>query len=267
VCYDPYAKEFLSPVFRLIARNALLTKAIHWYFAERRFAGAAGEVIARTRYIDDYMMQCIGDGLEQLVIVGAGYDSRAYRCDEVKERVRVFEVDHPDTQALKKQKVLQMVGSLPEHVVYVPVEFSTEDLGQKLRDNGYDNALKTLFIWEGVTLYLTSEAVDDTLAFVANSCEGSSIIFDHIIDSVVDGSYELAAARRWKEYLDRIGEPVTFGISDSDLAERLGRMGFHRVTSVDGDSLRTYFADLNRGKKVFPFFRVVHATVAPRSQT
>ena len=78
-------------------------------------------------YIDDRLQQHLGDGLEQLVILGAGYDSRAYRFEELKKGIKVFEVDHPATQAVKKEKLQEIFQLLPDHVTYVPVDFHNEN--------------------------------------------------------------------------------------------------------------------------------------------
>jgi len=77
--YDPYAMKFLSTKYRILGKSRLLTRIVYWYRMERPFPGGSGEAIARTRYIDDYMLECIAAGIKQLVILGAGYDSRAYR--------------------------------------------------------------------------------------------------------------------------------------------------------------------------------------------
>jgi len=263
--YDPYAMKLLSTKYRIVGKNRFLTGILYWFFAKRRFPGATGEIIARTRYIDDYMLECIAAGIKQLVILGAGYDSRAYRFDELKKGVKVFEVDHPDTQMVKIEKVKRILGTLPDHVVYVSIDFSREKLDQKLSESGYERNLKTLFIWEGVTMYLTTEAVDETLAFVAeNSCEGSSIIFNYVLKSVVDGSYELKLAKKWKECLGQLGEPITFGIAEADIENFLLRRGFWQVKNVNDEFLRGYFTKLDRKQEVFPFFRIAHATVKPR---
>jgi len=96
--YDPYAKYFLSTITRIVVKSRFLTRILFWFFGERSFPGAHGNAVARTRYIDDYMLECIAAGIKQLVILGAGYDSRAYRFDELKKDIKVFAVDHPDTQ-------------------------------------------------------------------------------------------------------------------------------------------------------------------------
>jgi len=268
VCYDAYAMKFLDTRFRIVARSNSLARFVHWYFAERRIPGGFGEIVARTRYIDDYVLQCLADGIKQMVILGAGYDSRAYRFDEMRRGIKVFEVDHPDTQLLKVEKVKRILGTLPDHVVYVPVDLSREKLDKKLFDSGYQRNLKTLFIWEGVTMYVTEEAVDETMAFVVeNSGEGSSIIFDYILKSVIDTSCKLHVANKWKDYLARSGEEATFGIAEGDLENYLLQRGFCRIESVDDEFVKGYFSELNRKQATLPFFRFAHATVKPRGQT
>jgi methyltransferase (TIGR00027 family) len=224
---------------------------------------AANSVVARTRYIDDYLKACITDGIEQLVILGAGYDSRAYRFDELKTRVKVFEVDHPDTQRAKIQKVKKIFGSLPSHVVFVGLDLDERKLGEGLLESGYDKGKKTLFIWEGVTVYLTPEAIDETLAFVAqNSGKGSSIIFDYAFQSAKDAASKNGDAKKWLEAYERRGESPKFAVKDDAIEEFLSQRGFYRVESVSMESLkRTYFKGVNENRQVTHLGGIVHATV------
>ena len=262
--YDPYAKNFLCTKYRIIGKSRLLTRILYWHFFKRPFPGGSGEAIARTRYIDDYMLECIAAGIKQLVLLGAGYDSRAYRFDALKKDIKVFEVDHPDTQTLKIEKIKRILGTLPDHVVYVSIDFSREKLDQKLSESGYERNLKTLFIWEGVTMYLTAEAVDENLAFVAeNSGEGSSIIFNYMLESVVDGSDKSKMVKKLKDRLGRRGEPITFGIAEADIENYLLQRGFWQVKNVNDEFLRGYFTEVNRKQEVYPFLLIAHATVKP----
>jgi methyltransferase (TIGR00027 family) len=263
VCEDRLAKRFIGLRFGIIARSRLLTRIALWY-AERIIPGAANSVVARTRYIDDYLMQCIADGMEQLVILGAGYDSRAYRFDELKAKVRVFEVDHPNTQKAKIQKVKEIFGSLPSNVTYVGLDLDKRKLGEGLLESGYDKSKKTLFIWEGVTVYIIPEAVDETLAFVAgNSGKGSSIIFDYAFQSAFDAASENGDARKWREAYERRGEPPKFALKEDGVEEFLSKRGFYQVESVSMESLKkTYFKGPNAKRNVTNLGGVVHATVA-----
>jgi len=266
VCYDPIAQHFLSSRFTIFGRipplNAIY-KSLGFWYAERVSPGVPGYVVARTAYIDDYLRTCIHDGIKQLVILGAGYDSRAYRFEELKGKVKVFEVDHPATQKVKITKVEKAFGSLPDHVVYVAIDFDKERLDERMFQSGYDPHLKTLFIWEGVNMFITAEGVDATLGIVTRSSgEGSSIIFDYILKSVVDGTCEFEEAEKTRRACEGIGEPFTFGIEEGTVGEFLSQRGFHRVKDIGTDFLKSaYIGAKDPNRKVTRFYRVVHATV------
>ena len=150
VCYDPYAKYFLGGMYGILGKSRLLAKIAIWY-SDKVGPGAFSNKVLSTRYIDDRLKVCINDGIKQLVILGAGYDTRAYRFNDLRGKVKVFEVDHPDTQRAKMEKVKRIFGAFPEHVVYVPVDFEKEKLDRRLSESGYKKDLKTLFILEAVT--------------------------------------------------------------------------------------------------------------------
>ena len=270
VCHDPFAKDFLGPVFGAIARSRLLTRIAIW-FSERITPGMVGYIAGRVRYIDDYVKSRIDDGIEQLVILGAGYDSRAYRFDEMKGKVKVFEVDYPATQKVKMEKVKKLFGFLPDHVVYVPIDFENQKLDERLFESGYDNNLNTLFTWEGVTYYITPEGVDTTLAFVANnSGEGSSIIFDYAFQSVLDGTCGVAVVNWARKAYELIGTPLTsehprFGVEEGTIEEFLSQRGFYKVENVTGEHFESaYTKGANQNKKLWC---VVYASVSPRKQS
>jgi methyltransferase (TIGR00027 family) len=268
VCHDPYAKDFVGTKFSIMGKSRLLTKIALWY-AERVIPGGPNGVIARTRYIDDYLEACIDDGIAQLVILGAGYDSRAYRVDRLKGKTKVFEVDHPYTQRAKVEKVKKIFGFLPDDVVYVPIDLDKRKLSEGLFESGYDRNLKTLFIWEGTTQYLKAEAVDETLAFISNnSGEGSSIIFDYAFQSALDGTLHHEEAKKWRAAFERRGEPPTFGIEEEAIEEFLSSRGFFQVKNVTTESLEgSYFSGANQGRRVTRLGGIVHATVKPQEQT
>lgn len=260
VCYDPFARRFISRAFFNFGKFF-----VDIGYSEKRGPGVMGFLVARARYIDDYLQSCIDEGLEQLVILGAGYDSRAYRFEKLKGRVNVFEVDHPATQRTKMEKLEQILGHLPEHVVYVSVDFTEETLEKRLYESGYDRRLKTLFIWEGVTHYLTPEAVDNTLAFVTNnSGTGSSIIFDYIYTSLINGTYKRGEVSSMRRYRGLTGETLVFGIPEGTIEEFLQQRGFYQVRNVTGEFLkRAYFTGVNQNREVASGYAIVSATVRP----
>jgi methyltransferase (TIGR00027 family) len=171
---------------------------------QQRRARSFFAVIARTKHIDQSLQASLAEGVRQVVILGAGFDSRAYRMGPDHKDVRFFEVDSPATQEDKKQRVIRVFGSLPPNVVYVPVDFETQSLRTRLSEAGFQAGDPAFFVWEGVTMYLNAEAIDATLDYIARgTAPGSSIIFDYIPASVIDGTSsepprcERNASRRW----------------------------------------------------------------------
>jgi len=252
ICYDPYAVRFVGPETLEFARkNPEKTKAMREHY-ERLFPGLANSIRARVRYFDDFLKASIDEGLEQLVILGAGYDTRAYRIDGLKGRVKAFEVDHPLTQVVKIDKIKEIFGALPDHVAYVSVDFEMESLGRKLMEKGYDRSKKTLFIMEGLIMYIPPQAVDDMLSFIAgNSGKGSRIIFDYYSKSLVDGTDELEAAKNIRDYVIQQGEPLQFGIDDGVVPDFLAERGFSDVRIVTGeDYKKACYSGVNKDRAV-----------------
>jgi methyltransferase (TIGR00027 family) len=254
ICYDPLARQMISTPFYLFCK-------LFAGYAEASALGVLGFLAARARYIDDYLQNCLDGGLEQLVILGAGLDSRAYRFEPLKER-RVFEVDHPATQQGKIENVKKTLGGLPKYVVYVPIDFNQETL-HKLLDLGYDKQQQTLFIWEGVTMYLAAEAVDSTLAFVsAHSGQGSSIIFDYVYASALTAAHKRGEVTRMQRYRRFTGEGLVFGIEEGKVEEFLSQRGYTHITNATSQDLKqAYFTGVNQNRPVASIYAIVHARV------
>jgi methyltransferase (TIGR00027 family) len=262
VCYDPLARVFLGPELAGVIDDPKLTETVA-AAVEESTPGAIGCVAARTRYIDDYLKTCIDGGIEELVILGAGYDTRPYRFSELKGKVRVFELDQPLTQKAKIEKLQMILGSIPEHVMYVPINFDKESIADRLHASGFATDLKTLFIWEGVTMYITAEAVDMTLGFVTrNSGKGSSIIFNYMFQSVVDGTCRTPDAEKMRQSYAERGEPLIFGIPEGTIDGFLSERGFCNVKEVNGDFFKSsYFKGELASTPVCRFCGFVTATV------
>ncbi len=265
VCYDSLAGKFLGPLWVLFCRNRFM-KWNQIRRMDRENSGTPGWVVARTRYIDDFLKARLGEGFKQLVILGAGYDSRAYRFDKLLEGTKIFEVDHPDTQKIKMWTVGKMLGQFPKNLTYVHVDFSSETLEVNLPENGYDKNLKTLFIWEGVTMYIMPQAVDQTLAFIANnSGEGSIVIFDYLFASALDKTLPSKEAEGLRSRYARIGQPLLFGLKEGSIEEFLASRGFDLVENMAAQSLKdAYFKGKGQQRKVSPLAEIVCARVKQR---
>jgi methyltransferase (TIGR00027 family) len=255
VCNDPFARQFINPLFFLLGK-------LFAGYGERTGPGVLGFLVARCRYIDDYLETCLSAGIQQLVILGAGLDSRAYRFEALKERVKVFEVDHSATQQAKRDKLQRVFGALPSHVTFVPIDFDKETL-RKLSEFGYDSQLTTLFIWEGVVYYLHASAIDQTLEFVRkNSAPGSSIIFDYVYASALTAARRRGEIARMQRTARYTGERLMFGIEEGGVQEFLQARGYAQIVNVTSQDLeRAYFTGVNQGRRVAPIYAIVHATV------
>ena len=262
VCYDPFARLFLPSGYTVIGKYEVPEKAALDIF-KNLVPGFHEFFIARTKYIDDCLKESIKDGLEQLVILGAGYDSRAYRFTELKEGIKVFEVDHPATQDIKKEKLHEIFQVLPDHVTYIPVDFHKENFQTILSANGYDRHLKTLFIWEGVSMYLQPEAVDETLLFVSqNTAKGSRLIFDYTYREVVSGTYDRKEAKEWLNVAKKSNEPLLFGIGTGELEQFLTERGFCNIINATSEYFNSnYFVGINKGRQSTPILSIAHAEI------
>ncbi len=262
ICYDPYAACFVDPEILKFAReNPEKAREMREHY-EKLFPGLGNSIRARVRYFDDFVASEVAENLEQLVILGAGYDTRAYRIGGL-DKIKVFEIDHPDTQRIKQERIEKIFGRLLEHVVYVPVNFGEDSLGEELLDFGYSRQKKTLFVMEGLIMYIPPQAVDDTLAFIAkNSGKGSKIIFDYYPLSLVNGTSSLKSAENIKNFVADVGEPLTFGIEDCGVEEFLSMRGFCQITGVSSeDYRRAYFYGKNKSRNVSSLLYFAYATV------
>jgi len=260
ICFDPYARRFAGVGLYYVMKIFTALGYADW-----RGPGVWEFLAARERYIDDHLEACLSEGLEQLVILGAGYDARAYRFEALKTGVKVFEVDHPATQAVKLKKVAAIFGAPPAHVTYVAIDFNQQTLAGRLFASGYDERLKTLFIWQGVTQYLTPAAVDDTLAFVAgHSGSGSSIIFDYMDPTLLRGAPRHGEVRSMHRYRGLTGEGLGFGIPIATIESYLEERGFTRVKNADHAALEKAYYSGNRPRKVADGYAISSAVVAPR---
>lgn len=259
---DKFAAEFLRPSYKFILKNKLFTRFVLWFMIDRRFPGATDTIVSRIRFVDDCLNASIKDGIEQLVILGAGYDSRAYRFTQLKA-LNVFEVDHPNTQRLKKKKLAEIFGALPDYVKYVSVNFENEKMLPKLLNAGYNRQLKTLFIWEGVCKYLTKDAVSELLSVVSsNSCKGSAIVFDYLFESMVDGRVTSPLTTKLLDFQLKKGEPYIFGLPEDAPADFIKSKGFSFIRNFPASKIKEmYFQNINRGENLHSFWGLIHAIV------
>jgi methyltransferase (TIGR00027 family) len=220
---DPFAFVLLSGSYRMFARLAHfpILRKLTYSILDLAVPYSRSSAVVRTRAIDDLVRDAIRSGARQLVLLGAGLDSRGCRLDEAEE-IAVFEIDHPATQRVKKERLHSCMGKLPTNIRYVAVDFERDALEAKLVESGYNPAIQSVVVWEGVIDYLTESAVQSTLAVLTRLLAPSSLlIFTYTHKGALDGSKAFRGARRWRS-LSRVGgEPFLFGFNPDTLAEVL----------------------------------------------
>jgi len=258
---DFMAVDLLPMKFSVIVRN----HALRWLFLKvfnRRLPGGYFFHTARTRCIDEILEKSIKEGLEQLVILGAGLDTRAYRFQDSLSNVKVFEVDYPDTQMVKKERLARLSLSLPENVKHIPLDLNTQNL-HKLTEQGYSSKRKTLFIWEGVCMYLRPEAVDGVLTFFREQTgPGSHIVFDYIFSSMVEGKCDYYGALESSKLAEKLGEPYVFGIEKESIRAFLEARGLHFLSEFTPETLERDYMTRSNGRlhgRVYGYTGIVHA--------
>lgn len=263
VCNDSYAIYFVNEEtkqsFQRPLRSLLIRLWLNWMFP-----GVHNAVISRVRYMDDCVIKCLENGLEQMVIIGAGYDTRAYRFNGLPEKVKVLELDHPATQNVKKEKLKAIFNSPPGHVTYIPIHLDKDKVSKKLLDGGYDPSKQTLFIMEGLLMYLPPPFVDKILSFIkTTSGPGSCVTFDYLPPSMIDGTIKAKEGKNMIKSVKKWGEPFRFGLKYDDANAFLSSRGFCKINTVHAPDLKeTYFKGNKRGKiKVSTVFSFAFAEV------
>ncbi len=263
---DRFALAFLPRRLRIVAnlsRIAFLGDLLRGYI-DRQWPGARTSAVARTKFIDDAAETALHSGVRQVVILGAGFDARAYRMPSMAKGI-VFEVDHPSTLARKRRVVTTALGSLPRDVRFVPIDFTTDDLAGVMRAAGYDASQQTLFIWEGVTNYLTEAAVHETLLWCAGAGAGSTVVFTYVHRRVLDSPEEFEGTEKLFATLRAAGERWTFGLAPSGLRTFLAQRGLLLDEDVGASEYRArYFGPSAARMRGYEFYRIAVARVAGR---
>jgi methyltransferase (TIGR00027 family) len=250
---DPNARYFVNPFNVFGLRFMQLTGLSRLIGIEPMLTFA----IVREQFVEDIIVAEAKRGVAQVVILGAGFDTRAYRIGAIKE-VPVFEVDHPVTQA-QKRAALEAIA-IPANVQFVAVDFETDHLGTQLRNAGYREDARTLFVWQGVSMYLTQAGIDRTLAFIAqHSAKCSAVVLDYFDARAMQGG----EARVIRFFTSVMGEHVRFAIDQTQIAPFLESRGFTDVRNADGAQMAApYLTAANAGRPMARGVNVVVATVA-----
>jgi methyltransferase (TIGR00027 family) len=257
---DQLAAALIGPAELVLIAGHPIGKMLEMTYEEAvdsiPIATLTSMMVFRTRFIDQALERAIAAGATQVVMLGAGFDSRAYRFTGLLQHCRVVEIDAPPTQEYKKSRVIQALGRLPENLIYAPVDFARESLSQVMEASGLRTEEKTVFIWEGVTMYLHEQSVRSVLDTVAQYAPGSTLLLDYVnrhglammggavaeaagqapANSGSAGSSPIPATGGW-------GEPWIFAVPDDNGADFFREHGFDPgvpLSTTDIEAVKRY---------------------------
>jgi methyltransferase (TIGR00027 family) len=257
---DPVVKVLVGAPIRFLMRFASM-RSFTIKQTDAFMQGIYGTQICRTRYIDDAVQAALSQGIGQLAILGAGLDTRPYRLPGM-ERVRVFEADLATVQEDKKNKLQKYLGRLPENVTFVPIDFDMQSLEAVFAGTSFDPSRSAVFVWEGVTQYLSEKAVHQTLAFVGKSALGSLIVFTYVLKSIIERRSDIPGADKMMDFVAKNNAPWVFGLEPSDIPEFLEPFHLAPIADVGNvDYQEKYLWPLKRNLTVSEGERIVQAIV------
>jgi methyltransferase (TIGR00027 family) len=264
---DRFARRFLGPKYRFLISVSL--QAPLRRILELLVPGSYGFAIARTRHFDEVLLS-ESRTVEQVVVLGAGYDSRPFRFQDALRNVRIFEVDHPGTQA-RKRRMLERAGEAgPANLTYIPVDFNQQSLEEALANRSFSPAKKTVFLWEGVSYYLPQPVVEDVLDFVSRCASGSSIVFDYATKKFVDGDTSSYGGRQVTRWLRMIREPFLFGLDPGETQKFLDARKLRTVSDLGPEDVAKAYLKTKDGRclgKTLGHIRMVHARTTGASKS
>jgi methyltransferase (TIGR00027 family) len=201
--------------------------------------------IARTKYIDVAFREALAEGFDQILVFGAGFDTRAIRFQTEAGDTSIFELDVPITQQAKLDQYGKRGLTVPANVAFISIDFDRDALPEKLEGAGFARGVRTLFVLEGLLMYLQPESVDETFRVIdAFAGAGSEVVFDYVRSSVLRQAGSHYGQREIVETVAKAGEWWHFGIEEGELEGFLGRYGLEVSEHLDAQDLEhRYFTD------------------------
>jgi methyltransferase (TIGR00027 family) len=232
--------------------------------------GSYGFAIARTRHFDEVLLSESRAGVQQVVLLGAGYDSRPFRFRDVLAYTKVFEIDHPGTQARKRHMLERVKEASPANLSFISMDFGRCSVQEALAKRGFSVEERTLFLCEGVSYYLPQPIVEGLLDFVSGCAAGSSIVFDYATKRFANGDTSTYGGKHVSRWLKKMREPFLFGLDPDETKEFLRRLKLQVVSDLGPEELEKLYLKTKDGRclgMTLGHIRMVHARAGLTQQT
>jgi methyltransferase (TIGR00027 family) len=263
---DYMAEYFLPAHFRFFVRFKKVRANVKRK-SDKFTPGIYEYTLARTAFFDSVFVDGLKSDVPQIVLLGAGYDTRPYRFKELNDKTEIFELDIATTQERKKKCLKKSRIEIPGNVSLVSIDFNRESLKEVLEKAGYTDQKKTLFLWEGVAYYLEAESIDATLEFVNRfSSKESSIAFDYAVsisEETINDYYGVKEfVETWSKY--RSNEIFRFTIDESRIGSFLEQRGLKIVDHMNNEKIEEAYLSAEDGSstgRITGVFRFVLASI------
>ena len=228
---DPYAIHFIGNRWRRILGSRLLD-ALFSKVLLKKLMPVTTQHLTRARFAEDCLEEAIRNGITQYVILGAGFDTFAFRRPDLE--LAVFEVDLPATSDLKRERLANVNLTIPERLTFVPFDFEKDDLKAKLVAAGFDTSQRSFFNWMGVTYYLTRDAILDNLNRLAEiGTSGSEVVFDYLVATECVPVEDRALFDSMMTFVEKRGEPMISRFDPAGVCSLLNPKGVWEVVRND----------------------------------
>ena len=237
ILQDSMAYHILPPGVKAYVRATRFPPVRDWIVnsAEKNVPGIWNGMMCRKRYIDDMVTQAVANKVQAIVNLGAGFDTRALRLPALAN-VPIWEVDQPENIATKAAGLRKIFGTIPSHIILVPIDFDHQELGTVLAAHGYATNAKTFFIWEAVTQYLTETGIQATFDFLAGASAGSRLAFTYVPKDFIDGKVFYGQETIYQQMCVK-NKIWHFGLEPQSIADFLNKQGWRLVEDVGYDEL------------------------------
>ena len=237
---DPYSEKLLMPFFKILLALMRSPKRFDRIMKsrERSHRGEFGWLLCRTRYIDDVLKNIVEEKQNEAVVnLGVGMDCRAYYIPGM-ESMRYFEVDHPSVIKTKRKRLKKVLGELPDYATFVPIDFERQSFDTELKAAGYNLRSETFFLWEGVTQYISKQANDSTLRYVAQASPGSKILFTYVLKGFIEGKEIPEGTEGTYKTFCRKNPLWIFGLDPVELTTYLSKYSLSLIEDIGSDQVK-----------------------------
>jgi methyltransferase (TIGR00027 family) len=249
---DFIAEDFLPFPIKLLSKSKKFREKVKAKM-NKLTPGIYEYIIARTLFVDEVFTQALKESMPQIVFLGAGYDSRGIRFNHLNNGTRIIELDMAAIQKRKIKCLNKNKIKIPESLTFTTIDFNNQSLESVLASAGYQKGKRTLFIWEGVCMYLEDQSVRDTLTFIQQSSTSDSLLaFDCVVSFSDKDVYKYHGAKEMLHYMnDKYkNEPFTFSMDGNNVADFLGECGHKIVRHLNQDQIETTYLKKADGSSI-----------------